>query len=128
LIRLKYADKPREDLPQAVTFPFRYNISDDPDIVPWDLDSGPYNVLFETHSHSYFSDGAMSPEQVVEWAIAYGYTALAVSDHNTIEGGLRAKEYATEKGYENNAIVVIPSVEYTYAIFDKLTVVVVVCI
>jgi predicted metal-dependent phosphoesterase TrpH len=70
----------------------------------------------------------MSPEQVVEWAIAYGYTALAVSDHNTIEGGLRAKEYATEKGYENGTIVVIPSVEYTYDIFDKLTVVVVVCI
>jgi predicted metal-dependent phosphoesterase TrpH len=70
----------------------------------------------------------MSPEQVVEWAIAYGYTALAVSDHNTIEGGLRAKEYAIEKGYENGTIVVIPSVEYTYGIFDELTVVVVVCI
>ena len=54
----------------------------------------------------------MSPGQMVEWAIAYGYTALVVSDHNTIAGGLQAKKYAKEQGYEG-AIVVIPGVEYT---------------
>jgi predicted metal-dependent phosphoesterase TrpH len=55
----------------------------------------------------------MSPEQVVEWAIAYGYTAVAVTDHNTVAGGLRAKKYADDKGYSNSTIIVIPSVEYT---------------
>jgi hypothetical protein len=113
LIRLKYADKPSGDLPQRVKFPFRYNISADPDTVPWDPNFGPYNVLLETHSHSYYSDGAMSPEQIVEWAIAYGYTAVVVSDHNTVEGGLRAQKYAEDNGYDENTILVIPAVEYT---------------
>jgi hypothetical protein len=114
LIKLKYTNRPGGDLPRTVKFPFRYNISADPDTVPWDPDFGPYNILLETHSHTYFSDGAMTPEQNVEWAIAYGYTALVVSDHNTIAGGLRAKKYAEEKGYTNDTIVVIPAVEYTY--------------
>ena len=57
---------------------------------------------------------AMSPEQMVEWAIAYGYTAVVVSDHNNIYGGLVAKEYAEHKGYDKSTILVIPAVEYTY--------------
>ena len=118
LIKLKYVDKPRGDLPQTVTFPFRYNISADSDTVPWDPNFGPYNVLLETHSHSYWSDGSMTPEQVVEWAIAYGYTAVVVTDHNTVEGGLRAKKYTEEKGYEKDTIVAIPGVEYTCALLQ----------
>jgi len=70
-------------------------------------------VLLEMHSHTYFSDGAMSPEQMVEWAIAYGFSAIAVTDHNTITGGLAAKKYAESKGYNESTIVVIPGVEYT---------------
>jgi PHP domain len=114
LIKLKYVDKPPRDLPTTVTFPFRYNISADPDTVPWDPDFGPYNVLLEIHSHTYFSDGSMSPDQLVEWAIAYGFSAIVVSDHNTLWGGLQAKQYTEEKGYSNNTILVIPAIEYTY--------------
>jgi len=66
------------------------------------------------HSHTYFSDGAMSPEQLVEWAIAYGFTAVVVSDHNNINGGLVAKQYAEHKGYNESTMLVIPAVEYTY--------------
>jgi predicted metal-dependent phosphoesterase TrpH len=55
----------------------------------------------------------MSPEQIVEWAIAYGYTAVVVSDHNTVEGGLRAQKYAEDNGYDETTILVIPAVEYT---------------
>jgi predicted metal-dependent phosphoesterase TrpH len=79
-----------------------------------DPNFGPFNVLLEMHSHTYYSDGAMSPEQMVEWAIAYGFTAIAVTDHNTIYGGLLAKQYAEEKGYNESTILVIPGVEYTY--------------
>jgi PHP domain len=110
---LKYVNKPPRDFPDRVKFPFRYNITADPDTVPWDPEFGKYNVLLEMHSHTYFSDGAMSPEQMVEWAIAYGYTAVTVSDHNNIGGGLRAKKYSADKGY-NETILVIPAVEYTY--------------
>ena len=111
---MKYVDKPSSDLTKAVQFPFRYNATSDPDTVPWDRNFGPYNVLLEMHSHTVFSDGSMSPEQIVEWAIAYGYTAIAVTDHNNIEGGLRAKAYAEDKGYNESTILVIPGVEYTY--------------
>lgn len=129
LIKLKYVNKPRGDLPDQVIFPFRYNLSADPDTVPWDTKFGEYNVLLEMHSHTYFSDGAMSPEQMVEWAIAYGFSAIAVTDHNTIAGGLAAKRYAESNGYNESTIVVIPGVEYTYTPVSKpLTVVVVVCI
>lgn len=114
LLKLKYTSKPPRDFPTRATFPFRYNLTADPDTVPWDPDFGPYNVLLEMHSHTTYSDGAMSPEQMVEWAIAYGFTALVVSDHNTIGGGLQAKKYAVEKGYNESTIVVIPAVEYTY--------------
>jgi hypothetical protein len=112
---LKYANKPGRDRPQDVTFQFRYNLTADPDTVPWDPNFGDYNVLIEMHSHTRWSDGAMTPEQMVEWAIAYGYTAVAVTDHNTISGGLRAKKYAENNGY-NETILVIPGVEYTYVL------------
>jgi PHP domain len=129
LIKLKYVRKPSGDLPATVTFPFRYNLSADPDTVPWDPEFGAYNVLVEMHSHTYFSDGAMSPEQTVEWAIAYGFTAIVVSDHNNIYGGLRAKAYAEDKGYNKSTIVVIPAVEYTYLLWlGRLMVVAVECI
>jgi hypothetical protein len=119
LIKIKYTNKPPRDFPTRATFPFHYNLTADPDTVPWDPDFGPYNVLLETHSHTYYSDGSMSPEQMVEWAIAYGFTALVVTDHNTVQGGLRAREYAREKGYNENTILVIPGVEYTYVLCMK---------
>ena len=51
---------------------------------------------------------------MVEWAIAYGFSAIVVSDHNNIYGGLVAKQYAEHKGYDKNTMLVIPAVEYTY--------------
>jgi hypothetical protein len=116
LIKLKYANKPPRDFPTRATFDFRYNLTADADTVPWDPDFGPYNVLLEMHSHTYYSDGSMSAEQMVEWAIAYGFTALVVSDHNTIAGGLMAREYARKKGYDKDTILVIPGLEYTYVL------------
>lgn len=69
-----------------------------------------YSVL-DTHSHTTISDGSLTPEQLVDWAIAYGLNALFVTDHNDIEGGLLAQRYAqTER---SNEIVIIPGVEYT---------------
>jgi len=92
LIKLKYVRKPPGDLPELATFPFRNNITNDTATVPWDKSFGAYNVLLETHSHTRRSDGAMTPDQVVEWGIAYGYTAIMVTDHNTIDGGLEARQ------------------------------------
>lgn len=53
----------------------------------------------ELHCHSYFSllDGASSPEALVERAIALGYRALALTDHNGLYGAIRFWQAATER-------------------------------
>jgi hypothetical protein len=49
----------------------------------------------DLHIHSDQSDGLASPEQIVEYAARKtDLRVIAVTDHNTIEGGLRAVEAA----------------------------------
>jgi len=43
-----------------------------------------YNVVFDHHSHTKFSDGALTIKQNVEWHIAMGFNALAITDHNNL--------------------------------------------
>ncbi len=40
----------------------------------------------ELHAHSHFSDGLLAPEALVELAVERGVAALAVTDHDSIEG------------------------------------------
>ncbi|CAG8466929.1 5918_t:CDS:2 [Gigaspora rosea] len=70
-----------------------------------------YNILLDGHSHTYFSDGRMNPEQLLQWSMANGYNAIVVSDHNSIEGALEAQRIANAK--YNDSIVVIPGMEYS---------------
>ncbi|CAG8461723.1 7004_t:CDS:2 [Paraglomus brasilianum] len=74
-------------------------------------ESGGVEILLDGHVHTTRSDGKMSPEQVIQWGIANGYNAMIASDHNTITGGLEAKEIA-EKKY-NDSIIIIPAIEYS---------------
>lgn len=69
-------------------------------------------LMAEFHTHTRSSDGELSPGQVVDWARAYGFSLLFVTDHNTVEGGRRAANWVWQHGLENE-IKVIPGVEYT---------------
>ena len=40
----------------------------------------------ELHAHTHFSDGALSPESLVELALEHDITALAITDHDSVEG------------------------------------------
>jgi len=60
----------------------------------------------DLHVHSYYSDGSMSPEELVEAAIENGVGILAIADHNTIEGSIQARELC-----RTNEIHYIPAVE-----------------
>jgi len=40
----------------------------------------------DLHSHTTYSDGSHSPEEVVQFAHDAGVTALAITDHDTVEG------------------------------------------
>ncbi len=44
-----------------------------------------YNKV-DLHCHSHFSDGSLSPEQLISRASANGVDLLAVTDHDTIDG------------------------------------------
>lgn len=40
----------------------------------------------DLHTHSLYSDGTFSPSQLIEHAAKLGLSALALTDHNTVEG------------------------------------------
>ncbi len=42
--------------------------------------------LCDLHTHSYYSDGSLSPAQLVEAAVQAGLSAIALTDHNTVAG------------------------------------------
>ncbi|KAJ1961659.1 hypothetical protein GGI12_003128 [Dipsacomyces acuminosporus] len=92
-----------------MSFPWKTNPRDH--LVPLDPAYNDYNVLLDGHSHTTLSDGKLTPEQLVEYAIAQGFNALVVTDHNTVAGGLRAERYAKSK--HAGRLIVIPGMEYS---------------
>lgn len=60
----------------------------------------------DLHIHSNFSDGSSSPEEIVDKAIEKGLDCICVSDHQEVEGAIRAMKYAFDKN-----ILVIPGIE-----------------
>jgi len=52
----------------------------------------------DLHTHSYYSDGTMSPEELLSEALKNDVGLLAVTDHDNIEGTLRLQELC--KRYE----------------------------
>ena len=54
-------------------------------------------MKYDLHTHSKYSiDGWIDPEILVKIAIKKGLSGIAVTDHNSIKGGLKAKEFANE--------------------------------
>ncbi|KAJ2881160.1 hypothetical protein FB639_002678 [Coemansia asiatica] len=70
-----------------------------------------FNVLLDAHMHTTYSDGVLTPKQVLEFAMANGYNAVIVTDHQTVDGALAAKAYAEE--HLKDKITVITGMEYT---------------
>ena len=59
-------------------------------------------MKFDFHTHSkYSADGYVDPKIMVKVAAKVGLSGIAVTDHNTIKGGLEAKKY------DNNEFEVI---------------------
>ena len=51
----------------------------------------------DLHMHTTASDGWPSPQQLVDHASQIGLDVIAVTDHDTIEGALRAAEHAARR-------------------------------
>ncbi len=54
----------------------------------------------DLHLHTLFSDGVSTPEQVAEEAQKMGLAAIALTDHDTIEGCPRLAKACAERGIE----------------------------
>lgn len=64
--------------------------------------------LCDLHTHSYYSDGTCSPEQLLQLARELGLSAIALTDHNTVAG---LPEFL-EAG-EKYPVEAIPGIEFT---------------
>nr|QNO53732.1 error-prone DNA polymerase [Methanosarcinales archaeon ANME-1 ERB6] len=54
-------------------------------------------MKYDLHIHSkYSSDGVLDPEKIVKIAMKRGLNGFAITDHNTIKGGIKAKRYERE--------------------------------
>jgi len=60
----------------------------------------------DLHIHTKFSDGTLSPEQVVNKAIQLNLSAIAITDHDTTEG-----IYPALKKAKSTSLEVIPGIE-----------------
>ena len=59
------------------------------------------DLIADFHIHSKYShDSLMSPERIVKQAKKAGLTAIAITDHGTIRGGVEGKKFADKYGVE----------------------------
>lgn len=62
----------------------------------------------DLHTHSRFSDGTLTPEEIVELSVQKGLSHIALCDHNTINGLPRFLRAA-----EGKNLVAVPGCEFT---------------
>jgi 3',5'-nucleoside bisphosphate phosphatase len=63
-------------------------------------------MMIDLHVHSTFSDGSMSPSELVQYAYRLKLSALAITDHDTVEGVEEAIHAGKQLGIE-----VVPGLE-----------------
>ena len=66
------------------------------------------NKLCDLHTHSIHSDGTMTPAELIDHAIGFGLSALALTDHNTVSG---LSDFITAAA--DKPIDIAPGVEFT---------------
>ena len=72
-------------------------------------------MKFDLHVHTNFSDGVLSPEEVINLAVKRGLDGIAITDHDSIRGVKKAIDYS-KKFKEFN---VIPGIEFSCVYRDE---------
>ncbi|MBI5332508.1 MAG: PHP domain-containing protein [Candidatus Aenigmarchaeota archaeon] len=72
--------------------------------------------MIDLHTHTHFSDGRFSPEELVDLAVARGIKAISITDHDTIDGIQPAIDYTKAKSLD---IKIIPGIEISCDCSEK---------
>ena len=62
----------------------------------------------DLHTHSVYSDGTLTPKEIIDLAIQNGIKAVALCDHNTVDGLPEFLSAAKESGFE-----AVPGAEFS---------------
>lgn len=54
----------------------------------------------DLHMHTCFSDGSLTPEELIDMRAQEGYELLAITDHDGIEGSILGAPYAESRGVD----------------------------
>jgi len=77
-----------------------------------------YSVIYDFHSHTFHSDGALSTLELIRRAAVRGYSAIAVTDHigpGSLERIIKEVSRDCELASSYWNIVAVPGVELTHA-------------
>ena len=55
------------------------------------------NLRVDLHSHTNCSDGALTPQELIERAVNFQIDVLAITDHDTVSGLVSAKQTILKK-------------------------------
>lgn len=65
-------------------------------------------MIFDLHIHTTYSDGALSPEEIIDLATKKGMDGIAITDHDTVNG----IESALNISKKHKKLYVIPGIEF----------------
>ncbi len=68
----------------------------------------------DLHTHTIYSDGALSPAELIDKALLNGINILSITDHDSVNGVIEAVKYGKSVGIE-----IIPGVEISTDVEDK---------
>ena len=64
----------------------------------------------DLHIHSCFSDGILSPKEILDEVISTSLKSIAITDHDNINGSIEAQKIARRNDYN---LEIIPGIEFS---------------
>lgn len=80
-------------------------------------------AVYDFHTHTFLSDGVLSPVELIRRAVVKGYRGMAIADHmgmSTMERVIQELQMDCQLAEENWGIKVIPGVELTHVPVKKI--------
>lgn len=65
-------------------------------------------MIVDMHTHTLYSDGLLSPKELIDFAIEKKLSGIAITDHDTVEALAEANIYASSK----SDFILVPGIEF----------------